>query len=230
MPPPASARQPESHDGGWFATPLAQKLLRREQHEAIPRLTSIYGHTGLYLRCMVDAPAELSGNMLHRLLRLHRADARLEGDLCCVEHDLPLLRESVDLVYLLHAFEQSPQRQYLLLELERVLGPEGNLFIVGLNPWSPWRWRWSGSGLRVTSAARQRSLLDEAGFEVVARQALGPLLPWLDQPGMTHVVRHRRDPFANWRAGYLIHARKRRRGVTPLRSRTVALQAGMRPG
>jgi hypothetical protein len=125
MPPPASARQPESHDGGWFATPLAQKLLRREQHEAIPRLTSIYGHTGLYLRCMVDAPAELSGNMLHRLLRLHRDDARLEGDVCCVEHDLPLLRESVDLVYLLHAFEQSPQPQSLLLELERVLGAGG---------------------------------------------------------------------------------------------------------
>jgi SAM-dependent methyltransferase len=148
---------------------------------------------------------------------LHRADARLEGDVCCVEHDLPLLRESVDLVYLLHAFEQSPQPQSLLLELERVLGPEGNLFIVGLNPWSPWRWRWSGVGIaRDIGCAAAKPCSMRPGSRSWRDRRSGPLLPWLDQPGMTHVVRHRRDPFANWRAGYLIHARKRRRGVDAL--------------
>lgn len=228
MPLPAAARQPERPDG-WFATPLAQRLLREEQHQTIPRLTASYGRTGFYLRCAVTAPEELSGNMLHRVLRVYRGDHGLEGDLRCVDAELPLLRESVDLVYLLHAFEGGAAQHDLLLELERVLAPEGQLMLVGLNPWSPWRVRWAGAGLRARSAGRQRALLDDAGFEVIAQQGLGPLLPWLRERESTASSPSRRDPCAALRAGYLIHARKRRRGMTPLRSRRVALQPGI-PG
>ena len=228
MPLPAAARQPERLDG-WFATPLAQRLLREEQHQTIPRLTASYGRTGFYVRCSVTAPEELSGNMLHRVLRVYRGAHGLDGDLRCTDAELPLLRESVDLVYLLHAFECGAGQQDLLLELERVLAPEGNLMLVGLNPWSPWRVRWAGAGLHVRSAASQRALLDDAGFEVIAQQGLGPLLPWLRERDTTTSGQSRRDLCAALRAGYVIQARKRRRGVTPLRSRAVALQPGI-PG
>ena len=227
MPLPAAARQPERPDG-WFATPLAQRLLRAEQLQSIPRLTSSYGRTGLYLRCSATAPEELSGNMLHRVLRVYRAAHGWDGDLRCVDGELPLLRESVDLVYLLHAFDAGARPHDLLLEIDRVLAPEGQLMLVGLNPWSPWRLRWIGAGLRPRSAASQSALLGEAGFEVVARQGLGPWLPWLREREVTPSGA-RRDPCAALRAGYLIHARKRRRGITPLRTRAVALQPGI-PG
>jgi SAM-dependent methyltransferase len=227
MPSPAAARQPERPDG-WFATPLAQRLLRAEQLQSIPRLTSSYGRTGLYLRCAATAPEELSGNMLHRVLRVYRAAHGLDGDLRCVDGELPLLRESVDLVYLLHAFDGGAAPHDLLLEIDRVLAPEGQLMLVGLNPWSPWRLRWIGAGLRPRSAASQSALLGEAGFEVIARQGLGPWLPWLrEREAIPSGAR--RDPCSALRAGYLIHARKRRRGITPLRTRAVALQPGI-PG
>lgn len=229
MPPSPASRQTEG-SGGWFATPLAQRLMRDEQHQTIPRLTASFGRTGLYLRCAPDAPEELSGNMLQRVLHLHRSEDVLAGDVRCLETQLPLLRESVDLVYLLHAFEAGARPLELLLEIERVLAPEGNLMLVGLNPWSPMRLRWMGSGLRTDSAGRHRARLQDAGFEVVAQQGLGPIWPALAADGDLPAPHRRSDPCAGLRAGFLLHARKRRAGMTPLRPQSVALQAGMRAG
>lgn len=229
MPAPVAARQLEGPGARWFATPSARRLLHEEQRQAIPPLTACFGQAGLYVRGDAGAAAALSGNMMQHVHVLHRGANGLEGDWICRDDELPLLRESVDLVYLLHALEGSPAPAGLLGELERVLTPEGNLMLVMLNPYSLWRARWFGSGLAPIGAGRCRAALRSAGFEVMRYHGLGPILPWLGaQPWVSLPSAGARDPFAVWRAGYLMQARKRRRTLTPVRSRpgSVTLATG----
>jgi SAM-dependent methyltransferase len=233
MPAPAAARQPERSAPGWFSAASARHLLRLEQRHALPLIATCFGRTGLYLRCEESAPAELSGNMLQRVMCLFRAGRQLHGDLVCAEHELPLLRESVELVVLLHALEGASDPRLILGEVERVLAPEGSVIVLGLNPYSLWRARWLGTGLRSTGAGRCRGLLREAGLEAVRLTGVGPVLPWVRASDRRIADRDARfDPFAVWRASYLIHARKRRAGLTPLRARSgnVSFEPGIRAG
>jgi SAM-dependent methyltransferase len=217
MPVPAAVRQPDPPGVGWFATPLAQRLLREEQRQVLPLLAGCYGQVGLYLRGCESGPAELSGNMLQSVVRLSGAHGVLRGDLCCRAAELPLQRESVDLFYLLHVFEARTPPAALLAEAERTLTPEGALLMVALNPLSPWRARWAPAGLRTVSAAASRDWLRDAGFEVLQQRGVGPVLPWLDAAAQR--ARGGHDAFSGLRAGYALLARKRRAGLTPLRSR-----------
>ena len=232
MPAPAAARQSEAPGVGWFATALAQRLLRVEQHEAIPALTGCFGRHGLYLRCDATAPADLSGNLLQSVLHLHGAHGRLRGDLDCEESALPLQRESADLVYLLHVLESCADPHALMLEIERVLAPDGTLLLVVLNPYSLWRSRWAGSGARPWSFGACRALLRDTGLEVVRHCGLGPVLPWLREGAGLSLHAGQRDPWSVWRAGYLVRARKHRPALTPIRPMpaTVAFGSGMRTG
>ena len=224
MPVPAAARQPDPPGVGWFATPLAQRLLREEQRQVLPLLAGCYGQIGVYLRGCEAAPAELAGSMLQNVVRLCCARDRLHGDLHCRAAELPLQRESVDLVYLLHVFEARTPPAALLAEAERALTPEGALLMVALNPWSPWRARWAPSGLRSASAAACREWLRDAGFDVLQQRGVGPVLPWLDDTPRR--ARVGRDALSGLRAGYALLARKRRPGMTPLRASRPAVPIG----
>lgn len=227
MPAPVAARQSEPPGVGWFATPLAQRLMRAEQRESIPALTGCFGRHGVYVRCHDGAPGELSGNLLQAVLRLHGARGHLRGDLVCEEDALPLQRESVDLVYLLHALETCADAHALLHEVERVLAPDGTLLMVVLNPYSLWRARWSGRGPRAWSFGACRALLREAGLDVVRHAGLGPVRPWLrDDGALTVAGNARRDPWAVWRAAFLVQARKHRPTLTPVRPRPAAIALG----
>jgi SAM-dependent methyltransferase len=227
MPVPAAARQPDPPGVGWFATPLAQRLLREEQRQALPVLAACYGQVGLYLRGSQAAPAELQGSMLQTMVKLHLVRGEVRGELQCRADELPLLRESVDLIYLLHAFETRLAAAPLLAEAERALTPEGALLMVALNPLSPWRARWAPAGVRAVTAHAAREWLRDAGFEITQERGLGPVLPWLDDGPHKNIEGH--DPFAALRAGYLLLARKRRAGITPLRARPSPVAIGAVP-
>ncbi|MFN5745363.1 MAG: class I SAM-dependent methyltransferase [Methylococcaceae bacterium] len=54
-------------------------------------------------------------------------------------NDLPFATETIDTVILPHVLEFESDRHQVLREVERVLKPEGRLFILGLSPWSPRR-------------------------------------------------------------------------------------------
>jgi SAM-dependent methyltransferase len=225
MPVPAAARQPDPPGVGWFATPLAQRLLREEQRQVLPVLAGCYGQVGVYLRGSDALPAELTGSMLQTVVRVTATPPGLAGDLRCEGDALPLLRESVDLFYLLHAFETRLPPAPLLAEAERALTPEGALLMVALNPLSPWRARWARAGLRGHAAATARDWLRDAGFEIVQQRGVGPVLPWLDREARDLPAA---DLLSGVRAGYMLLARKRRPGLTPLRPRAaVPIGAGV---
>ena len=107
---------------------------------------------------------------------------------------LPLASQSLDLVVLPHALEQSHDPHATLREVERVLVPEGKLVITGLNPWSFWGWRqkrsliWQRLGwgqayvpghVQWLSAGRVGDWLQLLGFDVQFSR-LGCYRPALD--------------------------------------------------
>lgn len=60
------------------------------------------------------------------------------SEIICAPEALPLESDSVDLMVLLFSLELVNDPHALLREVERVLIPEGQLVVVGLNPYSLW--------------------------------------------------------------------------------------------
>lgn len=192
---------------------------------AIPELTRIFGQHGLYLRPSPDLPEELSGNMLGRVMSLHRTAQGFGGQLCCIDGQVPVSGGCLSLVYALLVLESSPDPAMLMQEIARMLKPEGVALIVSVNPWSPARWRWPGRGGRAISQARVERLGREAGLERVRSQPVGPFWPRLDAA----IGGPRgRGWFDGLRAAQLTVLRRREAGMTPLRKAPTAVS--LRPG
>jgi SAM-dependent methyltransferase len=62
--------------------------------------------------------------------------ARLAGIIRAVPEELPIANGSIDVLILPHVLEFEVNKHQVLREVERVLKPEGKLFILGFNPWS----------------------------------------------------------------------------------------------
>lgn len=137
--------------------------------------------------------------------------------------NLPIASAAVDAVLLPHALEFEPDPHAVLREADRVLVGEGQLIVLGFRPASPWGWRARASrsgfppGLkRVLSEGRVRDWLVLLGYEIIAVQRYLYSLP-LDGHGDVSL---RRGWFYPFPAGaYLLKARKRLYGLTPLRPR-----------
>ena len=94
--------------------------------------------------------------------------------------NLPVASDSIDAVLLSHTLDFSKNPHQLLREVERVLIPEGNVIIIGFNPWSLWGlWQlfrlrskkvpWCGHFI---SSWRIHDWLSLLGFEVKVDEAL----------------------------------------------------------
>ena len=120
----------------WFATPLGQYLLAREQAYFDKAVADVFGYNAfqlgmpgidllrgsrIALQCRVD-PVGPAGM---------RADFR----------DLPIASNSADLVVLPHVLEFSDDPHQILREVARVLLPEAQVMIACFNPWSLWGFR-----------------------------------------------------------------------------------------
>lgn len=201
-------------------------MTQEVQRQAIPELTRVFGHSGLYLRPSGALPQALSGNMLANVLSLHRLGDSFSGDVACHDQGLPVASGCLALVYALFVLESSPDPAALLAESARVLKPDGVALIVSLNPWAPARLRWAFRGLHCFDPAELAARVRESGLEVMRRRYLGPM--W-SPPGAVDVSVRRSDgPAARLRMASLIVARRREPGVTPLRPAAAALK--FRPG
>lgn len=226
MPPAPARRQPDTPADLWFRRDSTLGLVQEVQRQAVPELTRVFGHGGLYLRPAEVLPATLSGNMLAHVLCLHRQGGRLAGDLGCQDHALPVASGCLSLVYALFVLETSPDPAALLAESARVLKPEGIALILSLNPWAPAHLRWAFKGLRVRDAATVAAQVRQAGLEVQRRHYIGPV--WAPPQGVDLGSRRRPGPLSRLRMASLIVARRRDPGLTPLRIGAPALK--FRPG
>lgn len=226
MPPAPARRQPEKPADIWFRREATLGLTQEVQRQAIPELTRVFGHSGLYLRPSSALPPALSGNMLANVLSLYREGDSFSGDLACQDQGIPVASGCLALVYALFVLESSPDPGALLAETARVLKPDGVALFLSLNPWAPARLRWAFRGLHCFDPTDLAARIREAGLDVQRRRYLGPV--WSPPGAVDLSARRSEGPAARLRMASLIVARRREAGVTPLRSGTATLK--FRPG
>lgn len=214
----------------WFGEELGLQLMQQFQRQAIPEITRVFGHSGLYLSPNPSYPSELSGNMLAQVLSLHRDSQGLAGTMRCEDENLPIASESLSLVYSLCVLETSPNPEALFEEMVRCMKPEGVLVLLGLNAMSPSRLRWQAKGIQPVGSNSLRQWCAKHSLEISKLSKIGPT--WLSPQKKT--PRYQSKPgFLNlFYAGHILVAKRRVSGLTPLRkiSPSYNLKPGVIPG
>lgn len=146
---------------------------------------------------------------------------------CGGDGGLPFKTDSLAAAVLVHALEYQEKPELLVAELERVLLLEGQLILCGFNPWSlcnlmriPKKCAPQPGSPHLKSRNTLCRLLAAASFAVEREQTIFfrvPInRPWaLQQNGLLERIGPRWMPYFG--GIYLISARKRVHGVTPLR-------------
>lgn len=230
MPPAAPSRQPDAAPQDWFEGRVGQALVQQVQRQTIPELTRVFGHTGLYLRPGPGSAGTLSGNMLARVISLHRQGRGYAGDLQCVDGEFPVATASLSLVYALFVLETSADPQALLSEMARMLKPEGTAVILGLNPRAPFRLRWSFAGLDAIAPSTLAGQLRQHGLEVSRQRSVGPV--WKTRASEEAFGQQGSAVLAPIRAATLTVARRRDPGLNFIRQSSpgIRLQTGVSTG
>jgi SAM-dependent methyltransferase len=123
----------------WFQTELGQELLAAERAQIERLLPTLFGYHLLQLGidsqiCLYD-----SSPVSHKFIVAPALELGLgQNSVIAANEELPLERNSLDVVVLHHAldFAQSPHQ--VLREAARVLRPGGHLLVLGFNPLSLW--------------------------------------------------------------------------------------------
>jgi SAM-dependent methyltransferase len=207
--PPTSAfrRQPEpATAAAWFAGVAGQAVLASEADTLRQAALERPGQAGLWL-----CPSGMGeGEVELPFLRLCAATRGFEGDVRC-GLPLPLPSDSCGVVVVQHLADISAEPAALLDECARALVPGGRLWLLALNPLSPYRLRWRGQGPRVAEPVTWRRRLRAVGLvpDAVSR-GLGPTWSIAAEPAV--------QDGAGLRAAFLLRAEKRRSPLTPMRS------------
>lgn len=205
MPLRSRPGQPDAAQA-WFASSEGAALLESEQGAVESALSERPAQPWLWMAPLPPRrPAEGRG------LVLYARGGRFGGDVACAL-PLPLPSEAFGTVVLQHIAVPNARGAALLEEAERLLLPGGRLLLFGLNPLSPYRWRWRGHGLHAAEPLSWRRLMRRAGLEPGAvSEGMGPRWEPLADP--------RRQSGAGLRAAYLVRADKRSLPLTPIRPR-----------
>ncbi|QNU15733.1 hypothetical protein [Thermomonas sp. XSG] len=210
QPDPAAA-------AAWFAGAMGQMLLDSEVDCVAAALRQRPGQAALWLG--PEAASLPDGSESPLPVRLHMGGTAFHGDLRC-GLPLPLASDSCAVVIVQHGDASGCDQAALLAECARVLLPGGWLWLLALNPLSPYRLRWRGQGLHAREPVTWRKRLRAAGLAPDSlTQGIGPV--W------DIAVDARLQDGVGLRAAFLLRAEKRRLPMTPLRKpRPLALQAG----
>jgi len=217
MPVITPAGQPGSASN-WFETAAGRAVLDSERALVSEVLGSHPGLPWLWL-----APAVPSTPASGRGLCLVRRGDTLRGAVRCGT-PLPLPSEAFGAVVLQHVIGGREDGLGLLEEAARVLSPGGRLWLLVLNPLTPYRWRWRGTGIASAEPLTWRRRMRGAGLAPDAMSSgIGP--SWRIEP----VTGVQNGP--GLRAAYALCGQKRHLPLTPLRSpRPLALPAGAAAG
>jgi SAM-dependent methyltransferase len=142
---------------------------------------------------------------------------------------LALQSDSVDVMLLPHTLEFAPEPHEVLREAARVLTGEGELVVLGIEPFGVWSLRnaFTRGGCppgicRTISATRLSDWLKLVGFEVgpPERYLYAPPIASLGAARARGVLeRMGRRAWPRFSGAYLLHARKRVHSMTPVRLR-----------
>ena len=201
----------------WFASEASRRLSAFELRQIIPILSTHIGVRGLFLRPDLEAPNELSGNMLQSVVAVHRAaPGQFAGQARFATTELPFAADTFSLVCALHVLEHGEDAESLVEEVARCLQPEGLLVALVLSRSSLWGLRWLGRGLRVPTTGRMRALIEASGLSIEIHRQIGTMwrVPDADDPSASMP---RLPLLRALSCSQLWVARKRRATLTPQR-------------
>jgi len=215
----------------WFHQPLGESLGEAEQTCLGDYLDNVFGYHLLLVAPPWDIPALDSSRIPHRVTLYECQQSKGNSPVICGSPEaLPVVSDSLDVLVLPHTLELSSDPHQVLREADRCLIPEGYVFIIGFNPVGIWGlWRLAGLlrkripwSLRFFSITRIKDWLALLGFDALYTQPLFFRLPLrtrrsLERMKCMDVLRRR-----NWHifaGAYLLVARKRVIGMTPIRPR-----------
>ncbi len=217
---PAFRRQPAPVAAArWFADPAGQIVIASEADILRTAARERPGQPGLWLQ-----PGLIDMGDIHYLepagVRLHASGSGFAGDIRC-GLTLPFANECCGVVVVQHLADICAEPARLLAECARILMPGGRLWLLALNPLSPYRLRWRGQGPRAAEPVTWRRRLRAAGLVPdPVSQGVGPT--W------AITIRPQLQDGAGLRAAFLLRAEKRRIPLTPMRApRKLRLQTGL---
>jgi len=194
----------------WYSTLAGKQALQQVDDLCAQYMLEIFGYYALEV-------GALSG---HTSLFKHSRVAfsaslgidRNQNDIIATPEQLPVETDNIDLVVASHVLEACTDPHQVLREIDRILVPEGQLILIGFNPWSLMR---SGHALRnkvdLPNMSRVRDWFSLLDFEIMDLQYFG------FRPGLQNEKLYRRlswlescgkvawPLFSNL---YIIHAKK----------------------
>jgi len=213
----------------WWASRLGRALLAAESELLAAALEDVFGWELLQVGAWGGARELLAGSRTRRQSLIAAPGLAAGADIIARPSQLPVIGDSIDAALLPHTLEFAPDPYAILREVDRVLGGEGQLLVLGFQPWSLWgmRARWSRTGFppgmrRVLSERLLREWLVLLGFEVIATQRYLYLGPWsrgLASGEGTGRMLRRGLTYPLPAGAYLLKARKRVYTLTPIRPR-----------
>lgn len=217
----------------WYDTPLGRLTRRAILRVLDDLLPYLFGYHGAVIGAFLPWAEVLEASKINHRFSIARGSGRIADAAVRADYEaLPLASESLDLAVVLHGLEVVTDPAALIDEVERVLLPEGNLIVVGFNPFSLWgvphmagrigKRRATG---RLLSQERVLREFDRAGFALQSRQSV------LFRPPLQQARLLGRLAFMEplgvqlWPLGggvYIMHGRKRVATLTqiPLRWRS----------
>lgn len=205
----------------WWQTKTAAYLSKQERIALGETLPTLFGYYLVQSGAWGEPGALLEASAIRTKLVVggeRDAGGGVVGD----PGYLPFASDSVDLVLLPHTLERVEEPEKVLREAERVLHGEGHVVVLGFHPLGPWgfgrylgsRPPWTG---RFLSLWRLKIWLGVLGFELVEVRQILFRPPWRSK-GM--LLRSAFLDRLRWRltaGAYMVVARKRVFGMTPLR-------------
>jgi SAM-dependent methyltransferase len=213
----------------FWQLPLGKSLLTAETQLLGEALEDVFGWEFLQIGAWGEGRELLAGCRTRRKIVVAPSAG---ADIIARPSALPIGRDSVDAVLLPHTLEFAADPYAIVREVDRVLSGEGQLVVLGFQPFSLWgiRARSSRAGFppgmrRILSVGRVREWLVLLGYEVVATRSYLHCTPWgSGAPETVETTDHspllRRTWFNPLPAGaWMLKARKRIRALTPIRPR-----------
>jgi ubiquinone/menaquinone biosynthesis C-methylase UbiE len=150
----------------WLSDDLCKSLLAQEKNSVEDALVDAFGQHLLHIGVADNSINRCSIN--HKIVLKEDLSTAINSDgLCAKPEYLPFIQNSIDAVVLQHGLDFCLSPHKVLKEASRVLVPNGDLIVVGFNPFSLW-------GLRRLTSFRNKKLPWSANFIRVGR-----LIDWL---------------------------------------------------
>ncbi len=169
----------------FWQLPLGKSLLTAEAQLLGEALEDVFGWEFLQVGRLGRGRELLAGCRTRRKIVVAPSATSGEADIIARPSALPVGRDSVDAVLLPHTLEFASDPYAIVREVDRVLSGEGQLVVLGFQPFSLWgmRARSSRAGFppgmrRILSAGRVREWLVLLGYEIVATRAYLHCTPW----------------------------------------------------